>query len=145
MIVLLLFCYCINGRVYYWREGGREGGREGVYVCVRIRYSVAQILILVPIISIFLRLCKLVILVSSAVHRSRSFNLFCRSWSRSLFTSGKTPEALVCAANYNHTSAKEFMIDNYGILCCFVYHCGVSKTVGRILIISENFEFSQIY
>ena len=33
---------------------------------------------------------------------------------------------------------KEFMIDNYGILCCFVYHCGVCKTVGRILIISED-------
>ena len=51
----------------------------------------------------------------------------------------KTPEALICATNYHHTSAKEFMIDNYGILCCFVYHCGVYKTVGRILIISENF------
>ena len=31
------------------------------------------------------------------------------------------------------------MIDNYGILYYFVYHCGVCKTVGRVLIISENF------
>ena len=45
----------------------------------------------------------------------------------------------VCDGNYNRTSAKEFMIDNYGILCCFVYHCGVYKMVGRILNISENF------
>ena len=51
----------------------------------------------------------------------------------------KTPEALICAANYHCTSAKEFMIDNYGILCYFVYHCGVCKTVERALIISENF------
>ena len=48
----------------------------------------------------------------SAVHRSRSrsrsFALFCRSrsWSRSLFTSGKTPAALICAANFYHRSTK---------------------------------------
>ena len=44
----------------------------------------------------------------------------------------KTPEALICAANYHCTSAKEFMIDNYGILYYFVNHCGVCKTVGRV-------------
>ena len=44
----------------------------------------------------------------------------------------KTPETLICAANYHCTSAKEFMIDNYGILYYFVYHCGVCKTVGRV-------------
>ena len=40
----------------------------------------------------------------------------------------KTLEALICAANYHCTSAKECMIDNYGILYYFVYHCGVCKT-----------------
>ena len=44
----------------------------------------------------------------------------------------KTPEALICAANYHCTSAKEFMIDDYGILNYFVYHCGVCKTIGRV-------------
>ena len=44
----------------------------------------------------------------------------------------KTPEALICAANYHCTSAKEFMIDNYGNLYYFVYHFGVCKTVGRV-------------
>ena len=84
---------------------------------------------------------EVLVLCTGAGGRSRSFDLFClsRSWSRSLFTSGKTPEALICAANYNRTSANEFMIDNYGILCCFVYHCGVYKTVGLIVVISENF------
>jgi hypothetical protein len=33
----------------------------------------------------------------------RSFGLFCRS----LFNSGKTPEALICAANYCRTSVKK--------------------------------------
>ena len=41
----------------------------------------------------------------SAVHRSRSFDLFCRS--RSLFTSGKSPAAVICAANYYRTSEKK--------------------------------------
>ena len=44
--------------------------------------------------------------VRSAVHRSRSFALFCRSRSWSLFTSGKTPAALICAANFYHRSTK---------------------------------------
>ena len=41
-------------------------------------------------------------------------------------------KTLICAANYHCTSAKECMIDNYGILYYFVYHCGVCKTVGRV-------------
>ena len=31
------------------------------------------------------------------------------------------------------------MIDNYGILCYFVYYCGVCKPIGHILIKPENF------
>ena len=42
----------------------------------------------------------------------------------------KTPEALICAANYmyNCTSVKEFMIDNYGILFN-TYLLGARETV----------------
>ena len=61
---------------------------------------------------------------NSAVHRSRRAGV--------CSPPAKTPEALICAANYHCTSAKEFMIDNYGILYYFVYHCGVCKTIGRV-------------
>ena len=60
------------------------------------------------------------------MHRSQ------RAGARVCSPPAKTPEALICAANYHCTSAKEFMIDNYCILYFFVYHCSVCKMVGLV-------------
>ena len=81
--------------------------------------------------------CLLLSLDISAVHRSRRagagvLTYFDGAGAGVCSHLAKTPEALICAANYHFTSAKEFMIDNYGILYYFVYHCGVCNTVGRV-------------